>query len=358
MVFSPRGDRIVSGSDDKTVRLWDARSGAELAILRGHERSVTSVDVSPRGDHIVSGSWDGTVRLWCARSGAELAVLRGHELQVMSVAFFSDGNRIVSGSHNNTVRVWDATSGAELTIMRVNEKSLECVGISPRRDRIATTSFFNNTVSVRDADNGLELTILRGHEAWVNSVAFSPNGDRIVSGSRGLGGDDTVRVWDAATGRCLKVIEGHGDVRAIAAGSQRFSFLLMARGLETVVLQAPTASPWHGSLLYSKRSAPTPPAAPGPVLRATTSTSSRWKVAKCESAPRIPPTASTSPSSDAYGMNRPLGDSRHSVTPRPGAAIRRARRGLSRAGATGRRPVHGRDFTCHGLSWTGPRRPA
>ena len=80
--FSPDGARIVSGSDDNTVRVWDAASGAELLVLRGHESPIDAAAFSPDGARILSESGDGTVRVWDAASGAELLVLRGHEVVV------------------------------------------------------------------------------------------------------------------------------------------------------------------------------------------------------------------------------------------------------------------------------------
>ena len=74
MAYSPDGRRIVSGSEDQTVRVWDAASGVELARLRGHAGWVRSVAYSPDGRRIVSGSDDHTVRVWDAASGAELGL--------------------------------------------------------------------------------------------------------------------------------------------------------------------------------------------------------------------------------------------------------------------------------------------
>ncbi|GBG35085.1 WD repeat-containing protein pop2, partial [Hondaea fermentalgiana] len=99
-----QGDTIVSGSDDNTVRIWNATSGEEQHVLNGHSDCVRSVAI--QGDTIVSGSNDGTVRIWNATSGEEQRVLEGHSGTVLSVAIQDD--TIVSGSNDNTVRIWNA----------------------------------------------------------------------------------------------------------------------------------------------------------------------------------------------------------------------------------------------------------
>jgi len=202
--YSPDGTRIVSGSFDKTLRVWDAASGAELAVLRGHEDDVRSVSYSPDGTRIVSGSKDQTLRVWDAASGAELAVLRGHESSVTSVSYSPDGTRIVSGSYDKTLRVWNAASGAERAVLRGHEDYLPSVCYSPDGTRIVSGSV-DQTLRVWDAANGAELSVLRGHEDVVLSVSYSPDGTRIVSGSK----DQTLRVWDAASGAELAVLRGH-----------------------------------------------------------------------------------------------------------------------------------------------------
>ena len=107
--LSEDGSRIVSGSGDKTVRVWDAVSGeCVLGPLEGHTSGVRSVSFS--GDKIVSGSWDKTVRVWELNPNGKYEckhILQGHTREVSSVSFCGDGSRIVSGSYDNTVRVWE-----------------------------------------------------------------------------------------------------------------------------------------------------------------------------------------------------------------------------------------------------------
>ncbi|CCA76412.1 hypothetical protein PIIN_10405, partial [Serendipita indica DSM 11827] len=104
--FSPDDSRIISGSLDKTIRVWDVDTGQALGEpLRGHEGPVFAVGLSPDGSQIVSGSADGTIRLWDVDTGQPLGEpLRGHEGFVFAVEFSPDGSQIVSGSEDKTIR--------------------------------------------------------------------------------------------------------------------------------------------------------------------------------------------------------------------------------------------------------------
>lgn len=97
----------VTGSRDRTVRVWDIQRGKMLRVLEGHDQSVRCIDVC--GNICVSGSYDTTCRVWNVDTGACLHVLRGHYHQIYSVVF--DGVRIASGGLDTTVRVWDVQTG-------------------------------------------------------------------------------------------------------------------------------------------------------------------------------------------------------------------------------------------------------
>jgi WD40 repeat protein len=120
----------MSGSDDKTARLWDAVTGALLQTLEGHSFSVFSVAFSPDDRQVVSGSDDKTTRLWDTATGALLQTLKGHSGWVSLVAFSLDGKQVVSGSGDKTVRLWDAVTGALLQILEGYSSSVTSVTFS------------------------------------------------------------------------------------------------------------------------------------------------------------------------------------------------------------------------------------
>ena len=148
VAFSPNGRRVVSGSWNGMLKVWDAQAGQDILTLTGHTHGITGVAFSPDGRHIASGSEDQTLKVWDAETGQHVLTLQGHTSRVTSVAFSSDGKRIASGSEDQTLKVWDAQTG-------------------------------QNTLT------------LNGHTETVSNVAFSPDSKRIISGSR----DGTLKVW-------------------------------------------------------------------------------------------------------------------------------------------------------------------
>ncbi len=223
VAISSDGGRIVSGSWDKTVKVWDARTGKELLTLKGHSSVVNSVAISRDGGRIVSGSGAfrkaGDVKVWDARSGKELLSLKGHSDGVWSVAISSDGGRIVSGSSDGTVKVWDARSGKELLSLKGHTNQVLSVAISSDGGRIVSGSY-DDTVKVWDARTGKDILTIKGHSGVVNSVAISNDGERIVSGSGVFGKAGDVKVWDARTGKDLLTLKGHtNQVHSVAISS-------------------------------------------------------------------------------------------------------------------------------------------
>jgi WD40 repeat protein len=105
VAYSPDSRRLASGSNDRTVKIWDAETGALIRTLRHSER-VLSVAYSPDSRRLASGSSDNTIKIWDAETGALLRTLSGHSEIVRSVAYSPDGRRLASGSLDKTVKIW------------------------------------------------------------------------------------------------------------------------------------------------------------------------------------------------------------------------------------------------------------
>lgn len=209
VAFSPDSRHIVSGSDDNTVRLWNATTGEAIGQpFKGHQAGVAAVAFSPDGRYIASGSTDGTIRLWNANTGESVAQpFTGHQSRVLSIAFSSDGRRIVSGGADETLRLWDVTTGKTIGEPFTGHQSwVWSVAFSPDGRRIVSGSD-DATVRLWDATTGKAVgQPFTGHQIAVKAVAFSLDGRRVVSGSY----DATVRLWDATTGAAIgQPFKGH-----------------------------------------------------------------------------------------------------------------------------------------------------
>ncbi|KAF8834641.1 WD40 repeat-like protein, partial [Paxillus ammoniavirescens] len=193
-------DKLVTGSSDKTLRIWNRTTGA-VEVLRGHSGWVQDVDVSRDGKMIVSGSNDKTVRIWNQELGETMHVCEGHENWVMSVHFSPDSSRVMSGSEDETVRVWSVETG-ELAFEPIKcHGDVWCVRYSPSGDRIASGA---DSVQIWNAETGSGIVSIRNSE--VTSLAWTTDGTYVIGGRKG-----EVTIWNSYTGEQLRTWKAHDD---------------------------------------------------------------------------------------------------------------------------------------------------
>ncbi|MGE0285357.1 MAG: caspase family protein [Bradyrhizobium sp.] len=206
VAFSSDGRAALSGSNDKTVKLWDIASGRTLRTFTGHSNQVVSVAFSPDGRAVLSGSQDHTLKFWDVAGGREIRTFTGHSGEVNSVAFSPDGRTALSGSADQALKLWDVASGREIGAFVGLSDDVSSVAFSPD-GRSALSGGWDKALRLRDVASGREIGAFVGHSDWVNSVAFSPDGRTVLSGSA----DKTVKLWDVTSGRLLRTSTGHSS---------------------------------------------------------------------------------------------------------------------------------------------------
>jgi WD40 repeat protein len=97
---------LVSGSRDKTIKIWDLETGELIRTLKGHQDGVDAIALSADGEIIASGSSDKTIKLWHLQTGELLGTFTGHANTVTALAFTASGEMLVSGSLDKTIKIW------------------------------------------------------------------------------------------------------------------------------------------------------------------------------------------------------------------------------------------------------------
>jgi WD40 repeat protein/serine/threonine protein kinase len=223
VAFSQDGSRIISGSQDNTIRLWDSEGGQLLKSFRGHDGAVRTVAFAESDQVILSGSHDNSIRKWNISEYEEIRVLQGQVLEghvdaILSAGFSPDGERIVTASRDRTARTWEAVTGQPLKVFAEGHSFLATsAAFFPGGKRLATGAV-DNTVRIWDADSGTQFVRLE-HTGRAAALTISNDGKRVITG----GDDYSANVWNADTGDLVfslkksETSKGHNnEVTAVA----------------------------------------------------------------------------------------------------------------------------------------------
>lgn len=199
------GSRVLSGSSDKTLRLWDMKSSSCIREIKGHKDIVTCVALSPDGTKALSGSNDKSLRLWDTKSGSCIREIM-HTGRVTCVALSPNENQALSGGLDSILRLWDLNSGNCIRELKGHTGNVECVVLTTDGKQ-ALSGSADETLRLWDLENGNCIQEFKGHTGVITCVALSPDRSQALSGSW----DKTLRLWDVKSGTCLRELKGHTD---------------------------------------------------------------------------------------------------------------------------------------------------
>ncbi|MBD2311023.1 DnaJ domain-containing protein [Desertifilum sp. FACHB-1129] len=179
LAITPDSKTLVSASADRTIRLWDLKSGRGLRTLQGHEDSVNAIAISPEGQFLVSGSADKTVKIWSLKNAQTLHTLREHSGWVTTVAVSPNGLWLASGSTDKSVNLWNLQTGELLRTFN-HAHTILSVAFSPNSDLLASAGP-KGKIQLWQVETGELLDTLEGFDP----VAFFPEGLTLLSGGKG-----------------------------------------------------------------------------------------------------------------------------------------------------------------------------
>jgi eukaryotic-like serine/threonine-protein kinase len=251
VAFSPSDPATVAtGSDDKTLRIWNANTGEERKRLEGHEARILAVSFRNNGGILVSLGLDGVIRQWDTATwkaqpglthvggvrrlafGADFLAVDGSNSQfvelwdlrsesskpryklqpenqstITALAFTPDGHTLATGYSGGQICLWDAASGKELIHFQGDDLSIRFLAFTPDGRKLASTGSNNKNVTIWEVPTGRRLSSLSAHNSNIQSMAFSPDAEHLAIGDREGG----VQILDMRTGRVLAQQRAHNS---------------------------------------------------------------------------------------------------------------------------------------------------
>uniref|UniRef100_A0A7C2K0W0 Uncharacterized protein n=1 Tax=Schlesneria paludicola TaxID=360056 RepID=A0A7C2K0W0_9PLAN len=203
VAFHPDEDKVLSGSWDGSLRMWEVASGKELFRVGGGTREYDSVSISPKGDLFATGTgFTAEIRLHDAHTGGQVAALTGATERVGVTAFSADGAWLVSGGESGEVAVWDVSRHTKHWSARLGQGRIRSVAANANSQWVAALSQ-SGSIALWDAETGRQQFSIEDPGAYC--LRFTPDNRRLVTG----GADAALKFWTVDTGQKVCTIDGH-----------------------------------------------------------------------------------------------------------------------------------------------------
>jgi WD40 repeat protein len=232
-LFVPGGNEVVTGADDGVINIWSLDGGKPADALDAKEHGgVRGLALSADGRLAASSHDSGTIVVWGLEERRKLHVMNGHQWSTNAVAVSPDGKLVVSGDIDGVIRTWDAQTGKSLRLWKGHERGVYGAAFLPGGGQVVTASG-DGMLKLWNVENGREVRSFPGHAATVYAVSVSADGKRMLSGSL----DATARLWNLATGEEIAYFDNSGsriyavallDDGSVAIGDESGAIKIMA----------------------------------------------------------------------------------------------------------------------------------
>uniref|UniRef100_A0A8C5E096 Pleiotropic regulator 1 n=1 Tax=Gouania willdenowi TaxID=441366 RepID=A0A8C5E096_GOUWI len=193
VAVSTRSPYLFSCGEDKQVKCWDLEYNKVIRHYHGHLSAVYDLDLHPTIDVLVTCSRDATARVWDIRTKANVHTLTGHTNTVATVRCQAAEPQVITGSHDSTIRLWDLIAGKTRATLTNHKKSVRTVVLHPRQHGFASGSADN--IKQWTFPDGKFIQNLSGHNAIINTLAVNSDGVLVSGADNG-----TIHMWDWRTG--------------------------------------------------------------------------------------------------------------------------------------------------------------
>lgn len=215
IAFSRDDQVLVSGEEDKKIKIWSLQTGELIHTLIGHRQAVNSVAIHPNGKLIASASDDKTIKLWSLESGKQVCTLTGHIDNVIAASFSPNGNVLASSGDINdkTVKLWFLSKNRNITLKGHSDwfGGIDSIAFTADSKLIASGSK-DKTIKIWQVDTGRELMTFKGHDDHITSIAISSKNKLLASASK----DKTLKLWTLTTGKLISEIDLKEEIRTVA----------------------------------------------------------------------------------------------------------------------------------------------
>lgn len=204
VAVSRDGQTLVSGSADKTIKVWNLETGKVKSTLEAHTDTIRVIALASDDQTLISASGDKTIKIWDLQTSHLKRTLTSDAGPVWSIAISSDGQTLVSTHENGSIKIWNYPTGQLLRTIQGHQGRVFSVAMSPDGETFATGGIDKN-INIWKLYTGEHLRSITAHQDAVRSLVFSRDGKTLASASW----DQSIKIWNVQTGELLHTLLGH-----------------------------------------------------------------------------------------------------------------------------------------------------